>query len=388
MIRSKARGAFFVAILKVVHIIGGGEFGGAERHILNLAGAADPGKVELTVCCLFAAPFADIASSAGVRALAVPMRHKADFGVVGKLAALIQDIGAGLVHTHGVRANLLGRLAARQAGKRKVITTVHSLLERDYPGLLLCLANSWVERATRGWTDHFIAVSRGLKDKLVAGGVPEEKVTVIYNGIVLDEFHPPENPGAARAELGFGPETPLVGIVARLHAVKGHRYFLEAAREVLAQRPEVRFLVVGEGPCRSALEEQARVLGIAGQVTFTGFVDDVRPLMAGLDLLVISSLWEGFGLTAVEAMALGVPVVATEVGGLPEVVRHGETGLLVPPANPAALAKSIVWMLEHPGAAGEMVKKGREAVRKNFTAAVMARRTEELYRRIAGWERC
>jgi len=377
-----------VAILKVAHIIGGGEFGGAERHILNLAGAIDPGKVEIAVCCLFAAPFKEIASGAGVLALSVPMRHKADFGVVGKLAALLWDAGADLVHTHGVRANLLGRLAARQAGKKKVITTVHSLLERDYPGFFTCLANSWVERATRGLTDHFIAVSRELKEKLVAGGLPEDKVTVIYNGIPLEEFRPPADPGAVRARLGIARETPMVGIFARLHTVKGHRYFLAAAREVLARRPGVRFLVVGDGPLRPALEEQARGLGITDRVVFTGFVEDVRPLMAGLDLLVISSLWEGFGLTAVEAMALGTPVVATEVGGLPEVVRHGETGLLVPPANPEALAGSIVWMLEHPEAAGEMAGKGGEAVRENFSAGVMARRTWELYRRMAGWERC
>lgn len=374
--------------LKVIHIIGGGEFGGAERHILNLTGAVDPQAVEITVCCLFSAPFVNIASGTGIKAMAIPMRHKADFGVVGKLAVVIQNGEFDLVHTHGVRANLLGRLAARQAGKKKVVTTVHSLLEGDYPGFLNCLANSWTERATRGWTDHFIAVSRGLKEQLVSGGVPGNKVTVIYNGIVPEEFSPPEEPGASRGKLGFGPETPLVGIVARLHTVKGHRYFLEAAREVLLQRPDARFWVVGDGPCRFALEGLAGRLGIAGQVTFTGFVEDVRSLMADLNLLVISSLWEGFGLTAVEAMALGVPVVATEVGGLPEVVLHGETGLLVPPANSAALAKSIAWMLDHPGATGEMAKKGGKAVREKFTAAVMARRTEELYRRVAGWDRC
>lgn len=376
-----------MAALKVMHVIGGGEFGGAERHVLNLAGAVDSRTVEISVCCLFSAPFAEIAAGAGVNALVVPMRHKADFGVVGEIASLACDSGADLIHTHGVRANLVGRLAARKAGK-KVVTTVHSLLERDYPGFVSCLVNRWAEIATRGWTDHFIAVSRALKEQLVSGGLPEEKVTVIYNGIVPEEFRPPAEPGAARAKLGFGPEVPLVGMVARLHAVKGHRYFLEAARKLLLQRPGARFVVVGDGPCRAVLEELAGRLGIAGQVVFTGFVEDVRPLMADLDVLVISSLWEGFGLTAVEAMALGVPVVATRVGGLPEVVRHGETGLLVPPADPEALAKGIAWMLDNPGAAREMAGKGGEVVRKMFTAAVMARRTEELYRRVAGWGRC
>ncbi|MDD4767019.1 MAG: glycosyltransferase [Desulfotomaculaceae bacterium] len=366
--------------LKILHIIGGGEFGGAEKHILNLAGAVDLQAVELTVCCLFSAPFVEIAARAGIKALAVPMRSKADFAVIRKLSGLIQSGEFDLVHTHGVRANLLGRLAARQAGKKKVITTVHSLLERDYQGMALRYVNSLAERATRSLTGHFIAVSQGLKDRLVAGGIPAQSITVIYNGILLDGLRPVD---AAEADL-TSREAPLVGIVARLHAVKGHRYFIEAAREILLQRPATRFLIVGDGPYRPVLEKLAGSMGVSDKVVFTGFVEDVYSLMAELDLLVISSLWEGFGLTAIEALALGVPVVATEVGGLPEVVQHGETGLLAPPADAAALAKSIVWMLEHPQEGREMAAKGGDMVRRKFTAEEMARRTVNLYRKVVG----
>lgn len=374
--------------LKVLHIIGGGEFGGAERHILNLFRAFDKQAVDASVCCLFRAPFAEMAREAGFSVHVVPMRHKLDFRVMSKLTSLIRRSEAEIVHTHGVRANLMGRLAARQAGHKKVLTTVHSLLEMDHPGFISSLANSLVERASRGLTDKFIAVSQGLKDKLVSGGLPEDRVTVIYNGIEPGEFRRPDDPDAALRKLGITLGVPVVGVVARLHLVKGHRFFLEAAADVLTQRPDTRFLVIGDGPCLPALKGQARRLGIEEKVIFTGFVDDVRPVMAGLDLLVISSLWEGFGLSAVEAMALEVPVVATEVGGLPEVVKHGETGLLAPPANASALAKGIIWMLEHPEATSEMVKKGKANVLEKFSAQAMARRTVELYRKIAGWERC
>ncbi|OPZ74092.1 MAG: Alpha-D-kanosaminyltransferase [Firmicutes bacterium ADurb.Bin456] len=370
--------------LRVLHIIGGGEFGGAERHILNLSGALNPKAVEITVCCLFNEPFAEIAASAGIRSLAFPMRHKADLGVIGKLAALILNNGYEIVHTHGVRANLLGRLAARQAGRKKVVTTVHSLLEKDYPGFFYRLANSITERLTRSLTDHFITVSGGLKERLVSQGVPEEKITIIYNGIVVEEFNPGPQNGNIHRKFGLDAAAPLVGIVARLHPVKGHRFFLEAAREVLQQRPDVHFLVIGDGPLRPYLEELAAQLGIAGRVIFTGFIEDIPATMSELELLVISSLWEGFGLTAVEAMALDVPVISTETGGLPEVILHGETGLLVPPANSTALARGIIWMLDHPGAVAEMTLRAGVAVREKFTAAVMARRTEELYRRLAG----
>lgn len=376
-----------VGLIKVVHVIGGGEFGGAERHIINLAGALDPQMVEITVCCLFSDPFVGIAAEAGINALNVTMRNRMDLRVVGKLASFIRKNDFDIVHTHGVRANLLGRLAARQANRKPVVTTVHSLLERDYPGFVRRQVNRFTEWATRGLTEQFIAVSQGLKAKLVSSGVPADRVTVIYNGIVVENFSPSAEPGAVRALLGYGADVPLVGIVARLHPVKGHQYFLEAAQIILEQHPEVRFVVAGDGPQRTVLEEMAGRLGIGKQVHFTGFVSEVSSLMADLDLLVISSLWEGFGLTAVEAMALGVPVVSTEVGGLPEVVLHGETGLLVPPANAAALAKNIIWMLEHPEAAAEMAKKATLAVCEKFTAQVMARRTEELYRRVAGCER-
>jgi glycosyltransferase involved in cell wall biosynthesis len=369
--------------LKVIHIIGGGEFGGAEKHILNLAGAVDRQAVELTVCCLFSAPFVEIASRAGIKTLALPMRNKADLGMIRKLAGLIQKGEFDLVHTHGVRANLLGRLAARQAGGKKVITTVHSLLERDYQDVISRSANNLAERSTRFLTNHFIAVSQGLKDRLVAGGIPEGRITVIYNGISVEEIRRSAGAGSA----GKKESTALIGIVARLHAVKGHRYFLEAARKVLLLKPEARFLIVGEGPYRPVLEKLARSLGIADRVAFTGFVEEIYALMAALDLLVISSLWEGFGLTAAEAMVLGVPVVAACVGGLPEVVRHGETGLLVPPADAPALAGGILWMLEHPREAREMAEKGGEVVRQKFTAGEMARRTAELYRRVAAENR-
>lgn len=385
--KTKQRELFFVGLIKVLHIIGGGEFGGAERHIINLAGALNQQMVEVTVCCLFSDPFVGIANQAGINAFNITMRNRMDWSVVGKLALMIRNNNFNIVHTHGVRANLLGRLAARLANRKPVVTTVHSLLERDYPGFLRRQANRFTEWATRGLTDQFIAVSQGLKAKLVSSGVPDDRITVIYNGIVIEDFSPSTEQGAARAVFGYGANVPLVGIVARLHPVKGHQYFLEAAQIVLEQHPEVRFIVAGDGPQRPLLEEMAGQLGIAGQVTFTGFVSEVRSLMADLDLLVISSLWEGFGLTAVEAMALGVPVVSTEAGGLPEVVLHGETGLLVPPANSAALAKSIIWMLEHPEAATEMAQKATRVVGEKFTAQVMARCTEELYRRVVRCER-
>jgi glycosyltransferase involved in cell wall biosynthesis len=373
-----------VSQLRVAHVIGGGEFGGAERHILNLARAVDPQAVNITVCCLFAAPFAELAAQDGLPALAVPMRHKFDLRVLDDLAHFFRITTVDIVHTHGVRANLLGRIAARQAGK-KTVTTVHSLLEHDYPGFISRFANSLAERLTRGMTDQFIAVSGGLKEALVKRGVASGRVTVVHNGIDLETLTAERRTGQWREKLGCA-GAPLIGMVARLHPVKGHRYFLQAAREVLSLRSEVRFAVVGDGPEREALQALAGRLGISDQVVFTGFVEDIWPLMAELDLLAIPSLWEGFGLVAAEGLSLGVPVVASDVGGLPEVVRHCETGFLVPPSDAPALARGILWMLDHPSEAAEMVRRGTELVCAEFSSAAMARRTVEVYRKVLAGE--
>jgi glycosyltransferase involved in cell wall biosynthesis len=342
----------------------------------------DPNQVEVSVCCLFADPFVRLAREAGIRAYSIPMRHKLDFGIVTKLRDNIAGENIDIVHTHGVRANLVGRLAARMAGVETVVTTVHSLLVQDYPDMFSRLANMLIEKASRGLTTHFIAVSGGLQKALVQQGIPEQRITVIYNGLNPQLFRKGDSAGKWRELAGFSPGTPLVAMVGRLHPVKGHRYFLRAAAEILKERTDVHFLVVGSGPERDRLEEYTRRLGIQEHVTFTGFVSDVSELMPDINLLIVPSLWEGFGLTALEAMAVGVPVVATSVGGLPEIVEHGTTGLLVPPADEAGLTRGIMWMLDHPQEAVEMAAAAKAVAEEKFTASAMARRTEEVYRRL------
>ncbi|MFZ5596404.1 MAG: glycosyltransferase [Bacillota bacterium] len=370
--------------IRVLHVIGGGEFGGAERHILNLATAMNSDMVEVYVCCLFADPFVKVAREAGIRSYSIPMRHKLDFGIVTKLRDLIAREKIDIVHTHGVRANLVGRIAARMAGVDVVVTTVHSLLAQDYPRLFSRLVNTFIEWVSRGMTTHFIAVSGGLQKALIQQGIPEKRITVIYNGLNPELFNKSGSTGKWRKKAGFSPGVSLVAIVGRLHPVKGHRYFLKSASEILKERTDVHFLVVGSGPEKEGLEQYTRQLGISEHVTFTGFVSDVSELMPDLNLLIVPSLWEGFGLTALEAMAVGVPVVATSVGGLPEIVEHGTTGLLVPPADEDGLTRGICWMLDHPQEAEEMAAAAGQIVEQKFTAAAMAARTMELYRKLLG----
>lgn len=364
--------------IRVLHVIGGGEFGGAERHILTLFKAFDSREVLLEATCLFPVPFAPLARTEGMKVTVLPMRSKLDLTIIRKLREMLS--GYDILHTHGVRANFLGRLAARGTAL-PVVSTVHSLLSLDYPHPVSRLLNSLCERYTRGMTDHFIAVSAFLAAALEKEGVPREKISVVYNGIALADGDAGTE-RTLRERFSLPEDVPLIVAVGRLHRVKGHHYFIAAAPQVLERYPEARFLVVGSGPERASLESLVAKLGLSGKVLFTGFVADIRKHYREFTLLVLSSLSEGLPLTVLEAFLSGTPVVATRVGGLPEVIREGETGILVPPADAGALAAGICRVLDDPAAARAMAARGRELVEREFSARRMAAETLAVYRRV------
>jgi len=182
-----------------------------------------------------------------------------------------------------------------------------------------------------------------------------------------------------RVELGMPADVPLVGVVSRLTEQKGHAYLLDAFAEVIQALPSAHLLVVGDGELRPALERQAARLGLQDSVTFTGRRADVPRIMMALDVLAMPSLWEGFGLVLLEAMAAGKPVVASRVSAIPEIVADGETGLLVPPKDPAGLARALLILLRHPAQAREMGRRGRQRLEQQFTATCMVEQTRAVY---------
>ncbi|AFV10476.1 glycosyl transferase [Thermacetogenium phaeum DSM 12270] len=368
------------ARLSVVHIIGGGEFGGAEQHVLRLTERLGRNGCDPHVVCLFREPFYRMLREAGIPAAVVPMRHRLDWGACLRLASLLRELRPQIVHTHGVRSNLIGRLAARLAAVPVVVTTVHSVLPQDYPSPVSRLLNGFTERVTSPLTTHFIAVSGFIGDYLAAAGIPREKITVIYNGIDPALWESWACDGSFRTRFGIPPEAPLFGIVARLHPVKGHRYFLEAAREVAGRFPDARFVIVGSGFYWREVDSLIREYGLADRCIRTGFLTDAGPAYAALDCLVISSLSEGFGLTALEAAALGKPVIATRVGALPEIIEDGVTGLLVPPADPGALARAMLRLLEDPAEGRRLGAAAREVLLERFSLDRTVAQTAGLYR--------
>lgn len=295
-----------------------------------------------------------------------------------RLHILLRRLGPALLHIHGFKAALPGLAAARWAGVPVLVTIHNSPAHRAAP----CLPAA--ARALGAGKARYIAVSGTLAGELVALGIPRQQISVIHNGIDPAPFEraAAERPPRHRAEG----ET-IVGTAARFAPQKGLTYFLQAAAALAPLFPEMRFLVIGDGPGRLALERQALQLGLSGRLSFCGHCSDVARRLADIDIFVLPSLTEGSPLALLEAAAAGCAVVASDVGGLPEVITGGVHGLLVPPADAAALARAIAALARDPARARRLARACRERIAGRFTLEKMLSRTAALYDQLPGGAR-
>lgn len=365
--------------IKVLHIIGGGEFGGAEQHLLTLLNHLDKNIFDVHVVCLFTEPFASLVKKAGFTAHVFSMNNKLDIKPIWQMAELIRKENYNIVHTHGVRANLLGRLAAKKAGCAHIVTTVHSVLAFDYNKAIVRYINKICERLTRGITERFITVCKMLERHLVAEGIPGEKIVTIHNGIEIQNYTPELSGLHIRHEFGIDPDKIVIGVIARLHPVKGHKYLLKSVAELVKINQKVVLLLAGTGPCRKELEDIALNLGIKNNIIFAGFRKDIPEIISASDFLVLPSLSEGLSLTIVEGMAMKKAVIATAVGGTPEIITSGHDGLLVSPADESSLKEAIQRLIDNPDFADNLGIEARKTVESRFTAKIMADKTANLY---------
>ena len=390
--------------VRVVELVATGSSGGAQEHVANLVGRMDRSRYDVSVLFL--------SGGAGVRRIektgvsVCVLDEMPDDEMVKAVAAHLAAVGADVVHNHMYRAEVIGTQAAwavAAMGRRRpmVVGTVHSSRVRSAEDREL------IRRLTPKM-DHLVAVSRAIVRKLEDEGRVGAPISLIYNGIDLARYAEPEVCCTLQAEYGIPDGAPIVGVVARLEPEKGHPTLLEAWPRVLASVPDAHLLIVGEGSQREALETQAGMLGLvrgvspAGHpwlppadiqrrasistsrdahpsVTFTGRRDDVPAVTAALDVAVLPSYREAQGLSILEAMALGRPVVASAVGGIPEMIEHGRTGLLVPPRDPDALADALVRLLQDHPYADTLGRAGRELVEERFCAELMVRAVETIY---------
>ncbi len=293
-----------------------------------------------------------------------------------------------VVHSHTSKAGVLGRWIARASGVPVVVHSPHGHVFEEnarIPGVsdqpAMRALFYVIERLSSRIAHRTIALTGSERAALIRLRLAlPDRLVVVPNG-VSDHWltQPVMDRPAARVRVGL-PPGPWVGLVGRLAGEKGHTVAFEAFAAVARARPDARLAVVGDGPLRPFLEQLAAAPPLAGRVRFLGSRADVRDVYAALDLLVQASHYEAFGLAILEAMACGCPVVATAVGGVPEVVEHGATGLLVPPADPTALASAILAVLEDPAAAADRARVAQTQVARRFTVSQMADRIEAVYR--------
>lgn len=286
-----------------------------------------------------------------------------------------------IVHTHTSKAGALGRLAAWLAGVPVVIHTPHGHLFYGYYGPVMSALLRAAERLLAQLTDRIVTLTdRGAREHVRYGIAGPEKFATIPSGIDLAPFRAVRvDIAVKRKDLRLPPEGPIVGTVGRLVAVKGHAWLLRAAPRVLAEFPKTCFVLIGDGPLLDELRRLAAALGVGPHVVFLGARQDVPECLAALDLFVFPSLNEGMGRALIEAMAVGCPVVATRVGGVPDIVVDGTTGVLVPPCDERALAEAVLAMLRDSrrrAAYGEAAKRYAD---ERFDANTMVKTIERLY---------
>ena len=348
-------------------------FGGQEIRILTEARWLLDHGWHALIACQPDSPLLHETRAAGVPALAIPIRRVADLRALQLLRRAMKDRGAALVHTHSSVDSWLGALSARSLGI-PVVRSRHVAIPIRSP-LVYRMA------------DRIITTGEAIARIVAAAGVDPAKIVSIPAGVDTTRFHPGVSGQAVRAELGL-PSTPagkVVGLVANVRGSKGHRYFLEAARDVLRALPGTRFLVVGDGVGFDDVRRCVHELGLDDHVIMTGFRRDIPEVMAALDVLVLpSTRSEATSQVIPQALAVGTPVAATAVGGIPEIVRDGENGRLVPPADAVALAAAIVELLRDRARARAMARAGQAEVQARYTVDVMMARTTAVYAELLG----
>ncbi len=302
-------------------------------------------------------------------------RGKFDPRTLTALLRIVDRKQIDILHMHGYGATTFGRIVGALRG---IPTIVHEHANlTDTPWF-----QKVADRTLEPFTDIALAVSESTAEFVVnARLIPRSKVKVVYLGVPLEEFSRPrgeEEIAEARRELGIAPGEFAVGTVTRLHDSKGNEFLVEAAAQVVAERPGTRFFLVGEGPLQPALEAQAAGLGLGDRFVFAGFRRDVAAALSAFDLSVFPSLWEGTPITAFEALAMGKPIVSTDADGLLDILTDDRDAVIVPRRNAPALAARIVWAIDHPEERKRLSAAASETGRI-YDIAAFVRKMERLY---------
>ena len=367
-----------VGVMHVVHSL---NVGGAEKLVHDLALAVDRDRFRTVVVCLDeAGSLAPSLRDAGVPVEVLHRRPGVQPALFGRIASIIWRHDIDVVHCHQYTPYFYGLIGTRLSGRAHCLITEHGRHHPDMRKLKRVAVNQLLTRLTGA----SVAVSEFTRRALIANdGFPPQRVQVLYNGIDTHRFDAAPNQASARAQFGLPVDVPIVGTCARLSREKNLSMMVDAFARIRDKRPDAVLAIAGEGPARKDIEARRDALGLGDAVRMLGFVDDVPAVVTTFDVFAMSSLTEGTSVTLLEAMYAGRPVVATRVGGNPEIVDEGVTGLLVASEDTSDFAAAIERLLDDDELAGRLGAAGRERVRARFTFEGMVQAYEDIYADLA-----
>jgi len=364
--------------VRVLHLIGSLSAGGAERNLYYLGPHFKTSRFDHSICCMISrGEFAEELEWAGVEIFEMGYRRRYFLSAVMKLADILRRENIALLHTHLFESGLVGRLAAWLAGTPVIITHEHgkTLWKKPYHHMF--------ERLALWRTDMRIVVSEDIRQlRMKYEGTPETKLVLIENAVDSERFGvDDETRDKVRSDLGVG-DYFVVGTVGRHVAAKDYDLFLEAARRLLEGNSRMRFLMVGDGHLRAGLEARARDFGLEGSVLFLGNRTDIPELLAAMDLYLITSVREGLPISLIEAMLAARPIVSTAVGGIPDVLAEGKTGLLVESGSADAIVEAVTGLMGRPERMAAMGRAAREEALTRYSPARVLEKLDRLYARL------
>jgi glycosyltransferase involved in cell wall biosynthesis len=374
--------------LKLLFVIDNLQFGGGERVFAQIIKGLPPDKYEISLASCPGEPFHHAIETPQLQFFPTDFSKKLNFTLILRLYEIIKTNEIKLVHGQGARAEFYARLASRLVGKSKYVSTIAMPVGGFDVGPIRKKIYSLLNRFSEKFVDRFLVVSDVLREKMIRGrGIPAEKVIRIYNGIEVDRYLPQDQNGSReriRNEFNIEGDTLFIGAIGRLVWQKGFEHLVQAMPKVLNEFPQTKVLVVGDGPLRDDLEALAQKLRIEKHIIFANFRKDVKEILSALDILIVPSLLEGFPMVTLEAMAMAKPIIATAIDGIKEQIINGQSGVLIPPKDPTAVAEAIIKLRKDADFALHLGLEARRTVEEQFTVEKMVVETERVYFSLLG----
>jgi glycosyltransferase involved in cell wall biosynthesis len=362
--------------MKILHLETGRHLYGGSLQVRYLIEGLSESGIENVLVCEQSSPLAQQVQPWASKIYPEVIKGDLDLAFIARLKKIIQSEQPDLVHLHSRRGcDVLGGIAAKLAGVPVVLSR---RVDNSEP--------RWWAKLKYRLYDHVVTISEGIRCVLASEGVPLNKLSCVPSAVNMAQYQAANSRDDLKQLFGFNDQDFVIGVVAQLISRKGHRYLLEVLPKLRQQYPNLQLVFFGQGPLKSALEQQITDLGLSDCVTLAGFRDDLEKLLPQLDLLVHPAEIEGLGVSLLQAASAKVPIIATAAGGMPEIVRHGMTGLLVQPRDSQALKLAIESMISQPQQAAAMAEAAHQLVSVAFSIPAMVKGNLAVYKKLLAKE--